>query len=181
MKSYQPDYPRPQLARSNWENLNGYWQFAFDDQGVGLEQGWANGVPGTQKILVPFTYETKASGIGDESIHTRVWYSRTVQLSQLPAGRRTLLHLEGCDYHATVWVNGVRAGEHVGGYARFSLDITPWLHVGDNVLAVMAEDSLDPRQPRGKQRWKGENFGCWYVQTTGIWKTVWMKACRKAI
>lgn len=85
MKSYQPDYPRPQLARSNWENLNGYWQFAFDDQGVGLEQGWANGVPGTQKILVPFTYETKASGIGDESVHTRVWYSRTVQLSQLPA------------------------------------------------------------------------------------------------
>ena len=80
-----------------------------------------------------------------------------VQLPQLPAGRRTLLHLEGCDYHATVWVNGVRAGEHVGGYARFSLDITPWLHVGDNVLAVMAEDSLDPRQPRGKQRWKGEN------------------------
>lgn len=176
MKNYQPDYPRPQLARSNWENLNGYWQFAFDDQGVGLEQGWANGVPGTQKILVPFTYETKASGIGDESVHTRVWYSRTVQLSQLPAGRRTLLHLEGCDYHATVWVNGVRAGEHVGGYARFSLDITPWLHVGDNVLAVMAEDSLDPRQPRGKQRWKGENFGCWYVQTTGIWKTVWMES-----
>lgn len=176
MKGYQPDYPRPQLARASWENLNGYWQFAFDDDGVGVAQGWMRGVPGEQKILVPFTYETKASGIGDESVHTRVWYSRTVQVAQPLTGRRTLLHLEGCDYHATVWVNGIRAGEHTGGYARFSLDITPWLHQGENVLAVMAEDSLDPRQPRGKQRWKRENFGCWYVQTTGIWKTVWLES-----
>lgn len=177
MKSYIPDYPRPQLVRSSWENLNGSWNFAFDDEKQGLSKGWNQGVPAGKTIQVPFAYETKASGIGDETIHSQVWYSRTVEVKEESlSGRRILLHFEGCDYRTTVWVNGQQAGSHVGGYARFSFDVTHLLHVGENVIAVLAEDSADTRQPRGKQRWKEENFGCWYVQTTGIWKTVWMES-----
>lgn len=177
MKSYIPDYPRPQLVRSSWENLNGSWNFAFDDENTGFSKGWNQGVPQEQTIRVPFSYETKASGIGDERIHPRVWYSRTVQVNEEALqGRRMLLHFEGCDYRTTVWVNGQQAGTHVGGYARFSFDVTKLLHTGENVIAVLAEDSDDTRQPRGKQRWVEKNFGCWYVQTTGIWKTVWMES-----
>ena len=177
MKSYIPDYPRPQLVRSSWENLNGSWNFAFDDEKQGLNKGWNQGVPAEKTIQVPFAYETKASGIGDETIHSQVWYSRTVEVKEESlSGRRILFHFEGCDYRTTVWVNGQQTGTHVGGYARFSFDVTHLLHVGENVIAVLAEDSEDTRQPRGKQRWKGENFGCWYVQTTGIWKTVWMES-----
>ena len=177
MKSYIPDYPRPQLVRSSWENLNGFWNFAFDDENIGFAKGWNQGVSNEQTIQVPFSYETKASGIGDEKIHPQVWYSRTVDVKEEALqGRRMLLHFEGCDYRTTVWVNGQQAGSHVGGYARFSFDVTKLLHAGENVVAVLAEDSDDTRQPRGKQRWVEKNFGCWYVQTTGIWKTVWMES-----
>lgn len=176
MKSYQPDYPRPQLVRSSWQNLNGAWRFAFDDENTGTQQGFAAGVSDALSIEVPFSYETKASGIGDERVHERVWYSRTVCVeADTLAQKRVLLHFEGCDYKTTVWVNGARVGGHIGGYARFSFDITAALHAGENTLAVLAEDSLDAQQPRGKQRWMPQNFGCWYVQTTGIWKTVWME------
>lgn len=176
MKHYIPDYPRPQMVRPGWQNLNGIWDFAFDDENLGMEQKWFQGVPQGRKIQVPFTYETPASGIGEETFHPRVWYSRTIQVEkETLEEKRLMLHFEGCDYETQVWVNGVHMGSHIGGYARFSFDITPAARPGENLIAVMAADSNDPRQPRGKQRWQKENFGCWYVQTTGIWKTVWLE------
>ena len=78
-----------------------------------------------------------------------------------------------------MWVNGELAGSHKGGYARFTFDVTELLIRGENRITVMAEDSYEIRQPRGKQRWRKENFGCWYVQTTGIWKTVWLEEVPK--
>ena len=86
---------------------------------------------------------------------------------------RYILHFEGSDFITKVWVNGAYAGSHRGGYARCSFDVTNLVHDGENELTVKVEDSFDTQQPRGKQRWINENFGCWYVQTTGIWKTVW--------
>ena len=170
----QKNYPRPQLCREKWTDLNGKWRFRFDDEDKGLREGWQEKeLTDCREITVPFTYETEASGIGDASFHPVVWYQRDVEYEV--SGNRAVLHFEGADYLAKVWINGRYAGGHTGGYARFSFDITDYLVSGKNVITVRVEDSLSCIQPRGKQRWKTENFGCWYVQTTGLWKTVWME------
>ena len=174
MKCYIKDYPRPQFVREDWENLNGTWDFAFDDANQGEREKWFETFTGDLKIQVPFTYETKMSGIQDEKRHDNVWYHRTIQVDAGKLeGRRFMIHFEGSDFHTKLWVNGQYAGDHKGGYARFSFDITELLKDGENEITVKAEDSFDTQQPRGKQRWTDDNFGCWYVQTTGIWKTVW--------
>lgn len=176
VKCYQKDYPRPQFVRSAWENLNGTWTFAFDDEHVGSTNGWNGGFASDLTINVPFSYETKQSGIGDETVHDTVWYQRTITVSKESLGTdHSMLHFEGSDYRTNVWLNGVHIGMHEGGYARFSFDVTDAVRDGNNLLVVKVEDSLDDGQPRGKQRWIHENFACWYVQTTGIWKTVWME------
>ncbi|NLK27796.1 MAG: glycoside hydrolase family 2 [Clostridiales bacterium] len=176
MHNYKKDYPRPQLVRDNWENLNGTWDFAFDDTNAGEKEKWYESFQGQRKIQVPFTYETKASGIGEEAPHEIVWYKREITLTkEALTDKRLLLHFEGVDYESKVWINGQLAGTHRGGYARFSFDITDLVFEGVNTIVVRAKDAMDTQQPRGKQRWISENFGCWYVQTTGIWKTVWME------
>lgn len=173
MKTYIPDYPRPQLRRDNWVNLNGPWDFAFDDDDRGLQENWQYGFEPQYTIQVPFAYETAASGIGDSSEHRQVWYHRTFRLED--DSRRTLLHFEGSDWQTQVYINGKMVGSHHGGYARFSFDITHFLFPGENHLVVRVSDSLNRSQPRGKQRWRKENFACWYSPTTGIWKTVWLE------
>lgn len=175
-KGYIKDYPRPQFVRNEWMNLNGEWDFRFDDQNVGEAEKWQEQLAGTHKIKVPFTYETEASGIGLEDFHARVWYSKSVPIPKEAAGKRVILHFQAVDYIAKVWVNGESAGGHQGAYAAFSLDITPYLVFGaDNVITLKAEDSNDCTQPRGKQRWTKDNFECFYVQSTGIWQTVWLE------
>ncbi len=171
---YTEGYPRPQFVRRHWQLLNGSWTFRFDDENRGVEAGWHRAFPAESlQIQVPFSYETAASGIGDTTVHNVVWYARQIEL---PQGGRLILHFEGVDYDAQVWVDGEFAGSHRGGYDRFSLDITH-LAAGKQAatLTVRAQDSLSPEQPRGKQRYKQESWGCWYVQTTGIWKSVWLE------
>ena len=178
MKCYQPDYPRPQFVRNqdSWENLNGSWDFSFDTHNEGITKKWFNVFPCNRKINVPFSYESPASGIGDTTQHNVVWYKRTLEIdAKKKQGHKIILHFEGSDYNTRLWVNGLFAGSHDGAYARFSFDITSLVKVGNNVLTVRAEDTFDISQPRGKQRWKDTNFGCWYIQTTGIWKTVWLE------
>ena len=174
MKCYLKDYPRPQFVRKNCENLHGDWDFSFDDDNLGEREKWFRSFKSERCIRVPFTYETALSGIGDESCHENVWYHRTIQADgQRLKCNRYILHFEGSDFVTKVWINGLFAGSHKGGYTRFSLDITELLNDGDNDLTIKVEDSLDMQQPRGKQRWLENNYSCWYVQTTGIWKTVW--------
>ncbi len=174
MKCYVKDYPRPQFVRKNWENLNGIWDFSFDDSNAGEGEKWYCDFPAQRTICVPFSYETAASGIGDETCHENVWYHRTICVDAVKLkGNRYILHFESSDYVTKVWVNGQFAGSHTGGYTRFSFDITDLVRDGQNDLTVKVEDSFDPQQPRGKQRWQDHNYACWYVQTTGIWKTVW--------
>jgi len=175
MPRHIENYPRPQFVREAWADLNGTWDFAFDDADEGVSALWYNEFPDGKRIVVPFAYETKASGIQDETMHPVVWYRRAFTPDAAQAGKRVVLHFEGCDYRTTVWVNGQFAGAHTGGYTRFSFDITDLLRTKENTIVVRAEDSYDMQQPRGKQRWKPENFGCWYVQTTGIWKPVWVE------
>lgn len=167
-------YPRPQMEREKWMNLNGEWKFKFDDENLGEREKWYESFPEKiQTINVPYTYETELSGIEETTFHPVVWYQKEIESKK--GESKTLLHFEGVDYTVKVWVNGKFAGMHSGGYSRFSIDITDLLSFGKNMIAVRVEDSVSCVHPRGKQRWKPENFGCWYVQTTGIWKTVWLE------
>ncbi len=180
MKNYMKDYPRPQFIRSEWTNLNGLWDFAFDDRNLGEKNHWEVNFPEHVQIRVPFSYETKMSGIDNEEIHPVVWYQRKIDVD--PSRLKTddlILHFEGSDYFTKVMVNGKLAGVHTGGYTRFSLNISDLVTNGENILTIRVEDQPDPQQSRGKQRWVGNNFGCWYIQTTGIWKTVWMEYVSK--
>lgn len=173
MNCYIKDYPRPQFVRRNWAILNGNWDFAFDDQNLGETRKWYEGFTPTHSIQVPFTYETKLSGIGDETDHQHIWYHRQINVNKTEEA--VLLHFEGSDYETKVWVNGQYVGSHLGGYSRFSIDITKETVDGTNDIIVKVSDSFRLDQLRGKQRWKKESFECWYVQTTGIWKTVWLE------
>lgn len=164
-------HPRPQFIRDNWLSLDGDWQFYFDDQDQGISEGWYKGLPQHQIIRVPFTYETKLSGIEDEKHHPVVWYQKEFTVEkQAPAS----VIFEGVDYDCQVWLNDELIGSHKGGYSRFELKLSN-LKLGNNQLILRVTDSMDCEQPRGKQRWKKDNFGCWYVQTTGILKSVWLQ------
>ena len=175
MAVYCKDYPRPQFVRKDWQSLNGAWEFAFDDEDRGVREQWMTRFPEGRSIQVPFTYETDMSGIGEESVHNVVWYAREIAAGIKP-GQRLLLHFEGSDYLTRVWANGRYLGQHEGGYSRFTFDLTDVWEDGQPLrLTVRVEDSLARDQPRGKQRYKPESWGCWYVQTTGIWKTVWLE------
>ncbi|RED40470.1 glycoside hydrolase family 2 protein [Paenibacillus sp. VMFN-D1] len=175
-RGYIKDYPRPQFVRGDWMSLNGTWDFRFDDHNAGEQERWQETFAETHKINVPFTYETRLSGIGIEEFHPYVWYNKKVHIPKEAGGKRVILHFQAVDHVAKVWINGQMAGSHQGGYAAFSFDITPYLVFGaDNQITVKAEDSDSCTQPRGKQRWTKDNFECFYVQTTGIWQTVWLE------
>jgi len=180
----RPEYPRPQLRREGWTNLNGEWRFAFDDENAGLAGGWQNvsaqglgsgDAPFDRKITVPFSFQAKLSGIGETAFHDVVWYARTFEHS-VAEDERLLLHFGAVDYRATVWVNGAHVISHEGGHTPFSADVTHALGSGENVLVVRAEDpSRDVTIPRGKQYWREESAGIFYTRTTGIWQTVWLE------
>ncbi|WP_373230673.1 glycoside hydrolase family 2 protein [Cohnella sp.] len=172
------EYPRPQLFRDLWLNLNGEWEFEFDDERKGLEEQWYKNDPVfSRKIQVPFSFESKLSGIGNPEIHDVVWYRRQVELPHSFSDKRTILHFGAVDYDAMVWVNGELVARHEGGHTPFSVDITNALQPDCNVLVVRAEDyGKDVFVPRGKQFWKEKSAAIWYTRTTGIWQTVWMEA-----
>ncbi|GAB2570128.1 glycoside hydrolase family 2 protein [Gracilibacillus alcaliphilus] len=173
------DYPRPQFQREDWINLNGSWEFAFDDKNQGETQQWFKDKTFDQQIQVPFTYETKASGIGEETFHPYIWYKRNFDIPE-QTDKNVILRFQASDYLTKVWINESYVGEHRGGNAAFSFDITNQVKTGQtNQIVVKVEDSDSCYQPRGKQRWIKENFGCWYVQTTGIWQTVWIECVPK--
>ena len=137
MKCYIKDYPRPQFVRNNWVNLNGLWDFAFDDENRGEAESWQEGFAAQHQINVPFTYETKLSGIHDESRHDHIWYHKTIQVDGSRLDKENIIiHFEGSDFETTLWVNGKKAGSHRGGYARFSFDITKFVKDGNNELVV---------------------------------------------
>ena len=171
----RPEYPRPQFVRPEWTNLNGAWEFAFDDAEVGLEEGWHDGRALPRQIVVPFPYQSEASGINDKEIHEVVWYARSFDFQNEWRGQDLLLHFGAVDYAATVWVNGVLVGGNRGGHVPFKFDIAPYLVEGENRIAVRVEDRQDPCQPRGKQSVSGEPRGIDYYCTTGIWQTVWLE------
>jgi beta-galactosidase/beta-glucuronidase len=177
-------YPRPQVVRAAWSDLDGPWSFRHDDADAGIADGWTRGLPDGQTILVPFPPESEASGIAEPGFHRVVWYSRSITAADLQeAGRsddasRILLHFGAVDYRASAWIDGSFLGAHEGGHTPFSFDVTD-LVAGDaaHTLVVRAEDDPhDAAQPRGKQDWHESPHAIWYHRTTGIWQTVWLEA-----
>jgi beta-galactosidase/beta-glucuronidase len=171
----RPEYPRPQFVRDKWLNLNGRWEFAFDDANAGIELKWFDGRVLPDRIVVPFSYQTELSGINDKSIHERVWYARSFQVPKEWNGFDVLLNFGAVDYETAVWINGQEVGHHQGGHVPFQFDISPYLIEGDNRLTLRVEDLHDPHQPRGKQSHTGIPHGIDYYCTTGVWQTVWLE------
>ncbi len=167
-------YPRPQLVRSHWASLNGRWEFAIEP-----DARWAvpQEVVWDRTILVPFSPETSMSGVGDEGFYQACWYRRRFERPNLAPGERLLLHFGAVDHIATVWVNGVIAARHEGGYTPFSADVTRLLAgAPEQTLVVRAhDDPSDLAKPRGKQDWQRNPHSIWYPRTTGVWQTVWVE------
>lgn len=167
-------YPRPQLEREQWTNLNGKWDFAIDREAVWTLPAQ---VEWNQTITVPFSPETPASGINDTGFFQAVWYRREFDIPELPNNKRLMIHFGAVDYEATVWINGALACHHCGGYTPFHADITDFLTgSGRQVVVIRArDDASDLAKPRGKQDWMLEPHSIWYHRTTGIWQTVWLE------
>ncbi|WP_295963551.1 sugar-binding domain-containing protein [uncultured Alistipes sp.] len=164
-----PEYPRPQMVRSEWKNLNGLWNYAI--RPLGEQPAAFDG-----EILVPFAVESSLSGVGERlGSKNELWYERTFEISPKWNGKRILLHFGAVDWKADVWVNGISVGSHTGGYTPFSFDITAALAKGENALRVRVWDPTDEGyQPRGKQ--VNNPNGIWYTPVSGIWQTVWLEA-----
>ena len=164
------EYPRPQMVRKDWLNLNGLWDLAITAQEAPKPTAFS------EQILVPFPVESALSGVmkavGEQD---RIWYRRAFDLPRGWVGRRVLLNFGAVDFDTTVWVNGKQAGQHRGGYDSFGFDITDLLsRSGENEITVAVSDPTDAgTQPRGKQVRKPG--GIWYTPTSGIWQTVWLE------
>lgn len=164
------EYPRPQMRRNSYLNLNGRWEYAITDSDE-LPRRW----DGT--ILVPFSPESALSGVG-RSLQPgqTLWYRREVILPQgfIPADGRLLLHFGAVDQEAAVYWNGRLLGRHMGGYNAFTLDATDALGPRNSLVVRVHDDTDASFHSRGKQ--KTRRGGIWYTPQSGIWQTVWMEA-----
>ncbi|QEC51237.1 glycosyl hydrolase family 2 [Anseongella ginsenosidimutans] len=165
-----PEYPRPQMVRENWANLNGLWDYAIKASGAEAPAEYDG------KILVPFAVESALSGVAKRvGKDNDLWYRTSFTVPRSMRKQQVLLHFGAVDWQAEVFVNGKKAGEHKGGYDPFSFDITELLDGrGEQELLVKVWDPTnDGPQPRGKQVKDPE--GIWYTPVTGIWQTVWLE------
>jgi beta-galactosidase/beta-glucuronidase len=169
-----PEYPRPQLVRETWQNLNGLWQFAEAKEGDKPPVG--KKLDG--QILVPFPVESALSGVMKPI--RRLWYRRTFTVPKEWADDRVLLHFGAVNWESTVWLNGKELTTHKGGYDPFTIDLTDHLKKGgEQELIVGVHNPVDAgTQPRGKQVLRPG--GIYYTPSTGIWQTVWLEPVPKA-
>jgi beta-galactosidase/beta-glucuronidase len=165
-----PEYPRPQLVRDQWQNLNGLWDYAILAKGSNIP------VKFDGKILVPFAVESGLSGVGKPvGEASELWYHRNFTIPATWKNKNVILNFGAVDWIADVWVNDVKVGKHQGGYTPFSFDITPFLlkDKPQNLVVRVWDPTNKGFQPRGKQ--VEEPRGIWYTAVTGIWQTVWIE------
>ncbi len=164
-----PEYPRPQLVRSDWLNLNGLWDYAITSGPSNTPSGYEG------KILVPFPIESALSGVMRRLDETNaVWYRQVLAIPGSWRGKHVRLNFGAVDWQARVLLNGKVVGQHQGGYDGFTFDITDQLRWdGKEELVVAVTDPSENDQPRGKQSRKPE--GIFYTPSSGIWQTVWIE------
>lgn len=170
-----PEYPRPQMERDQWVNLNGLWDYAIAEKGKSFPTAFDG------KILVPFPVESSLSGVQKRVGQNReLWYQRKFSVPAAWKNKNVILHFGAVDWKADVWVNEIKVGTHEGGYTPFSFDITPFItKEKEQKLVVRVWDPTDRGfQPRGKQVERPE--GIWYTPVTGIWQTVWIEPVNQA-
>jgi len=167
------DYPRPQMVRANWTNLNGQWDYAITDIGKtdARPEKWDG------KILVPYALEAPLSGCNGKLLepHQYLWYTRKINLDPKP-GEKILLHFGAVDFRAIVYLDHDEVGctPHEGGQLPFTVDLTPYAKKGENTLTVLVWDPTEAHiNSRGKQSFK--TYACFYTRMSGIWQTVWME------
>ncbi len=170
-----PEYPRPQMQREKWKNLNGLWNYAITPANEDYKK--ADG-----KILVPFAVESSLSGVGKVLDKDHIlWYEREFEIPSSWEGKNVKLNFGAVDWQCKVWVNDEKIGTHTGGFTPFSFDITSALKKGKNSLKIQVWDPTDARdvaiQPRGKQTMKP--YSCFYTAVSGIWQTVWLEPVSK--
>jgi beta-galactosidase/beta-glucuronidase len=169
-----PEYPRPQMEREQWLNLNGLWDYALVEKGSNIPDAYDG------QILVPFPIESSLSGVQKSVGESQeLWYQRSFTVPSGWKNKNVVLNFGAVDWQAEVWVNGIKAGIHKGGYTPFSFDITPFLQKGtEQKLLVKVWDPTDKGfQPRGKQVENPRRI--WYTPVTGIWQTVWIEPVEK--
>ena len=163
------EYPRPLMRRESYINLNGIWKYAIRDT-----KGFPKKMDGD--ILVPFSPEALLSGVNRQlKPQEYLWYKRKIpEKVRIEEGKRWLLHFGAVDQYAVVYINGKRAGSHLGGYLPFSIDVTEYLKKENNYVTVKVRDFTDTSyHSRGKQ--KLQRGGMFYTAQSGIWQTVWME------
>lgn len=176
------EYPRPDWARSQWESLNGEWSFDFDPNVQGDTANWQTTHAFTQKICVPFCWESALSGIGNRDYLGVAWYQRSFTLDSSWANKQVILNFGAVDWRCKIWVNGQLASTHEGGYNAFEVNVTPYLNpVGQSNSIVVRVEDYDQNNPNpslrnqliGKQ---GYDAPCGYTPTSGIWQSVYLVA-----
>jgi beta-galactosidase/beta-glucuronidase len=166
-----PEYPRPQMVRNDWKNLNGLWDYAVTPATESMPKDFQG------KILVPFAIESALSGVGKPVGPDNIlWYRTKFTIPSTFKKKNILLHFGAVDWSSEIYINGVKAGSHKGGYDPFFFDITSLIKgSGPQLLELKVTDPVDKGpQPRGKQVLKPG--GIWYTSVTGIWRTVWIEA-----
>ena len=161
-----PEHPRPDFERAQWQNLNGQWNFKFDNQDEGLDEKWFQDSGFDREITVPFPWGSKLSGLEDEA--DIGWYHRVIQIDPSWEGKRTFLIIGACDWKTTVWLDGQLLGDHEGGYVPFEFDLTPHIKFGeDQDLVIRVDDVRRDFTLYGKQG---------YGNARGIWQTTYLEA-----
>lgn len=168
-------YPRPDFIRKAWISLDGEWEFSLPSQ---LKHSFPDSYQDRAlpaKITVPFCCACRTSGINCTDYVSKVYYARTFTVSQQDLSGEVLLKFGAVDYRCDVWINGSYIGSHSGGHTQFEFPIAPFLYPGKNRIYLCAKDDRQCDRPRGKQYWKDKPDRCWYTNTIGIWKSVWLE------
>lgn len=171
-KIYRSEYPNYQFRRENYQSLNGVWDFIIDNDNKYCAEDVLK-LKRWKKINVPFAPESKLSFIHHVDFIKHCYYKKTIKVKK--DNQYLFLHFNACDYAATLYVNGIRVGQHIGGYTPFCFEISKYIIDGKNTILLEVIDENLTNQARGKQSYLKESFGCFYTRTTGIWQSVWFE------
>jgi len=161
-----PEHPRPDFERSEWVNLNGKWNFAFDKENIGFDQQWFKTGDFKQEIMVPFPWGSELSGVENKA--DIAWYSREIQVPSSFAGKRVFLVIGASDWITDVWIDGIHLGKHQGGYTPFEFDLTSNIIIKSTCkITIRVDDTAHDFKLEGKQG---------YGEAKGIWQTVYLEA-----